>query len=86
MKRGSGLKGLLNVTTDENSIAGSTAKREHWRPYLQYLERLAKEREARGEPPAPDVCDDTYWNNRGRVEELKQSESGVTQFAKSTTQ
>ena len=74
------------MTTDENSIAGSTAKREHWRPYLQYLERLAKEREARGEPPAPDVCDDTYWNNRGRVEELKQSESGVTQFAKSTTQ
>jgi hypothetical protein len=40
--------------------------------YVAYLLRLAKEREARGEPPAPDVHDDQYWAERAKWHEEQQ--------------
>lgn len=35
--------------------------RPTWKPFSAYLERLAQQREARGEPSAPEVHDDAYW-------------------------
>jgi hypothetical protein len=42
--------------------------------YVAYLERLAKEREARGEAPAPEVHDDQYWIERAKWHEEQQNE------------
>jgi hypothetical protein len=39
--------------------------------YITYLERLAKQREERGEAPAPDVHDSEYWKQRRQNEEEK---------------
>jgi hypothetical protein len=39
---------------------------------MAYLKRLAEQREARGEPPAPDICPPEYWAERKRNEELKE--------------
>lgn len=44
--------------------------RSNWRPYLDYLMRLADERDAKGND-ASDVADDQYWNERRRNEALK---------------
>jgi hypothetical protein len=40
--------------------------------YVKYLQRIAEQRERAGLPPAPDICDDSYWQQRRRDEELKQ--------------
>jgi hypothetical protein len=42
-----------------------------WRPYLEYLEQLAQQREEAGLPKVPH-CDDSYWDERRRNDELKQ--------------
>jgi hypothetical protein len=41
--------------------------------YVAYLERLAKEREARGEAPAPDVHDQKYWDDRAKWHQEQQN-------------
>jgi hypothetical protein len=40
--------------------------------YVTYLEKLHRQREADGLPPAPDIADSEYWETRRRNEELKQ--------------
>jgi hypothetical protein len=40
--------------------------------YVRYLQRIAEQRERAGLPPAADICDNAYWANRRRDEELKQ--------------
>jgi hypothetical protein len=37
-----------------------TNRKQQWRPYLDYLTRLADKHEAKGEP-MPDVCGNAYW-------------------------
>jgi hypothetical protein len=44
--------------------AGSRQSLAH--PYSDYLERLAADRAARGEPPASDVADERYWTELRR--------------------
>ena len=39
--------------------------------YSRYLRKLGEQREARGEPPAPDVAPAEYWEQRRRNEALK---------------
>ena len=40
--------------------------------YIRYLQRIAEQRERDGRSPAEDICDDDYWQQRKRDEELKQ--------------
>jgi hypothetical protein len=42
--------------------------RKHWRPYLEYLERLADRRDAEGTPAPPDIYEkhDKLENKRSR--------------------
>jgi hypothetical protein len=40
--------------------------------YIRYLQRLHEQRERAGLSPAADICDDAYWQERKRNEELKQ--------------
>jgi hypothetical protein len=39
-------------------------KRRHWRPWTEMLLARAARRVLRGEPPAKDIADDTYWLER----------------------
>jgi hypothetical protein len=48
------------------------SNRPTWKPFSAYLERLAKQREERGEPPAPEVHDDQYWIERAKWHEEQQ--------------
>jgi hypothetical protein len=41
-----------------------TNDKPRWRPYLQYLEQLGKQRAERGEAPAEDICPEGYWQER----------------------
>jgi hypothetical protein len=54
---------ISNIMTDKN--------KSRWRPYLEYLEQLAQQREEAGLPKVPH-CDDSYWDERRRNDELKQ--------------
>jgi hypothetical protein len=40
--------------------------------YSRYLRILGERRVAEGKPPAADICDDDYWQERQRNEALKQ--------------
>jgi hypothetical protein len=53
-------------------MTADSANRPTWKPYMQYLERLADGRAARGEAPAPDVAPQAYWDERRRNEALKE--------------
>jgi hypothetical protein len=50
--------------------------RPRWRPFSEYLERLAQQREEAGLPAVPNCddsyWDDSYWDDRRRNELLKQ--------------
>jgi hypothetical protein len=45
---------------------------KHWRPYVEYLERLADKREDAGLPPAVDIYSEEYWRDRERWRAEKQ--------------
>jgi hypothetical protein len=47
-------------------------ERKHWRPYLEYLARLGKQREQAGLLPAPDIAPPEYWDKRRKDEADKQ--------------
>jgi hypothetical protein len=39
--------------------------------YVSYIEKLIQRRADAGLPPAPDNCDDEYWEHRRRNEAMK---------------
>jgi hypothetical protein len=39
--------------------------------YMAYLRRLGEQREARGEPPAPDCAPESFWKQRREQEAMK---------------
>jgi hypothetical protein len=50
------------------------SERRQWRPYLAYLQKLAEQSEARGEPPTPDTHDQQYWDDRAKWHAEQQRE------------
>ena len=49
----------------------SDGPNKQWRPYLEYLEKLRRQREEAGLPPAPDIAPQSYWEERRKKEALK---------------
>jgi hypothetical protein len=48
------------VASDDNRPTGL---------YVKYLQRLHEQREQAGQPSAPDVGDDAYWQRRRELED-----------------
>jgi hypothetical protein len=53
------------------------SKRPTWKPFSDYLERLTKQREQRGEPPPPDCAPPEYWIERAKQRDEATNNKGL---------
>ena len=66
-----------SMSADVRSKGYCAVPRSDNRPiglYVKYLQRLVKQREEAGLPPAEDIAPPEYWQRRRELEELKQQQ------------